>query len=250
MDTLEHLTNFASENEFKAIELVSFPPFDAYVLEQITDEIKGKIKKFNASYHLPAWEINIGALNHSIREVSVDETKKLIDLSGNLGIKKVSMHPGSFASFPELYTLLNRQVNLIAQKSVFDIFEYCKNKNIDLTIENLPFGEPLFQKPEDFELFTKKGIGMLLDTAHAVTANVDPMEFIKKFGNRISEIHLVDGFKGQPDIHYALGTGDVNYVAVLDELQRIKYKGPIILEMKSENDVVASLNLLKKKAYL
>lgn len=249
LNLLDYFTTFASKNNFKIIEIVSFPPFDADVLLEIKDDIKGRIANFETSYHLPSWEINICAINPYVRKASIDETKRLIDLAKELGIKKVAMHPGCYASMPDVYALLGQQVKNTAQNSILDIFEYCQGKKIELCIENLPFSEPFFQRPEEFELFIDKGIGMLVDTAHAVTSGIDPVNFIRKFGNKVSEVHLVDGFKGKEDMHYTLGVGEVDIPTFLDELVEIKYGGSVILELKSEKDVLDSLNALKKKGY-
>lgn len=250
VNTLEYFVDFASANGFKLIELTSFPPLNANALNQIKTGIREKIKHFETICHLPSWENNICALNPDIRKVSIEETKKLIDIASDLGITKISMHPGFFTCMPEIYTLFEEQVKNIARKVIFDILKYCQNKNIQLCLENLPNPEPLFRKPEEFESFVEQGVGLLLDTAHAVTSGVDPIDFIKKFGNKIVEVHLVDGFKGKPDIHYPLGKGEVDYVAVLNQLQKIKSQAPVILELKSEKDTIESLKVLKKKKYL
>lgn len=246
---LDFLTKVASENNLKIIEIASVPPFDSNFLGQIKDEIRKRLEKFETLYHLPSWEINICALNPEVRRVSVDETKKLIDLAKELGIKKVSMHPGCYAAMPDTYSMLGQQVRAVAEKTIPEIFGYCVKNDIELCIENLPVTEPFFQRPDEFEPFVEKGIGMLVDTAHAVTAGVDPIDFVRKFGKRISEVHLVDGFRGKQDIHYPIGTGEVNYRAFLDELKRIEYEGPVILELKSEKDVVDSIDVLRKSGF-
>lgn len=249
LNLLNYFTDFASKNNFKIIEIASFPPFDADVLYKIKDEIKKSTAGFEVIYHLPSWEINIGALNSAVRKTAVGETKKLVDLAKELGIKKVSMHPGCYTAMPDVYALLGPQVRAAAQNSVLDIFSYCKNKNLELCIENLPFDEPFFRKPEEFEIFMEKGIGLLVDTAHATTSEVNPVDFVRRFTSKISEVHLVDGFKGKKDTHYALGTGEVNCAEFLDELARIKYKGPVIFELKSEKDLADSIAFLKKQGY-
>ena len=45
------------------------------------------------------------------------------------------MHPGYYTSMPDICVLLEREIKNIAQDSIFDIFKYCKNKNIELSIE-------------------------------------------------------------------------------------------------------------------
>lgn len=246
---LDYFLNFALKNEIKIIEIGSFPPFDAGVLEKIKSETKRRIEKFKTIYHLPSWEINICAINSGVRKASLQETKKLIKFAKDIGIKRLSLHPGCYTAMPDIYALMTQQVKSIAKETILDIFEKCRNNGLELAIENLPFNEPFFQKPEEFEPFIERGIGMLIDTAHAVTSGVDPIDFVKKFQKKISEVHLVDGFKGKKDIHYALGMGELDYLSFLKELAKIKYKGPIILELKSEKDFFKTLNILKKTKY-
>jgi sugar phosphate isomerase/epimerase len=87
---------------------------------------------------------------------------------------------------------------------------------------------------------------MVLDTVHALTSYVEPFEFIAKFGNRIKEVHLTDGFREEPISHYPVGTGEVNCLAVLKRLQEINYEGRIILEVDSKKALLKSLAYLKE----
>lgn len=250
LSLLDYSTWLASKYGFKIIEITPSAPLTADVLSRFKGEIKEKIGKFETICHLPSGEINICALNPQVREASVAETKKLIDLAKEMGIGKVSMHPGCYAAMPDTYALLGQQLRTDAQESIFDIFKHCRSNGLELCLENLPFNEPFFQRPDEFKPFVAKGVGILIDAAHAVTAGVDPNEFISVHRGNISEVHLVDGFKGKMDVHYALGAGELNYSSFLDELKKASYNGPVILELKSEEDLVASLNILTRDGYL
>jgi len=247
LSILDDFVEFALENGFRMIEAGSASLIAADLLFPMAAEIKRRISQFQAvTYHLPSGEINIAALHEGIRIEAVRETKKHILLCQEIGIDKVVMHPGCFAAMPNIYLLMERETRQAAKQSVLEIFEYCRARNIELSIENLPCNEPFFQRPAEFEPFIEKGIGMVLDTVHALTSNVEPFEFITKFGNRIKEVHLTDGFKGDPISHYPVGTGAVNCLAVLRRLEEINYGGRIVLEVGSKKDLVESLAYLKE----
>lgn len=247
LSILDGFTEFALENGFSMIETGSASLISADLLFPMAAEIKKKISQFEvAIYHLPSGEINIAALHQGIRREAVQETKKHILLCQEIGIAKVVMHPGCFAAMPNIYLLMARETREAAKQSILEIFEYCRAKNVELSIENLPRNEPFFQRPTEFEPFIEKGIGMVLDTVHALTSNVEPFEFITKFGNRIKEVHLTDGFKEDPISHYPVGTGEVNCLAILKRLDEINYEGRIILEVDSKKDLLQSVAYLKE----
>jgi len=92
----------------------------------------------------------------------------------------------------------------------------------------------------------KKGAYLTVDTGHAATVNIDPVSFLERFGKKVRHVHLQDGLVGMPDDHHALGNGDVDYVKFLNKLEEMKFKDFVILELVSEEDVIKSLNRLKK----
>jgi len=246
LSILDNFIGFARENGFRIIEVGSASLIAADLLFPIAEEIKKRISKFQlVTYHLPSGEINIAALHQGIRREAVEETKRHILLCQEIGIDKVVMHPGCFAAMPNIYLLMEREVRETAKQSVLEIFEYCRAMNIELSIENLPRNEPLFQRPEEFEPFIEQGIGMVLDTVHALTSDVEPFKFITKFGNKIKEVHLTDGFRENPIFHYPIGAGEVNCLAVIKMLEEIEYKGRIILEVDSKKDFLQSLPYFK-----
>ncbi len=248
---LKDFVNFVKKSGFEIIELTSTSVFPADLLLSITDKIKKEISSFKEiTYHLPIGEINISAFHQGIRREAIKETKKHIDLAQRIGIDRVVIHPGCFLAMPKIYSLMRKQIKEIAKRSIFEIFDYCKTKNIQLSVENLPRNEPLFQKPEAFEVFGKRGIGICLDTVHSFVSNVNPVDFIKKFGKRIKEVHLTDGVYKYPLSHYPLGSGEVDLPSVLNELEKINYQGPVILEVNSKKDLKESKKYLKSIGYL
>jgi len=243
--------NFALENNFRSIEIITFNIFTSDLIWKFIDKIQEKIKVFDSvTYHLPYGEINICALHDTIRKQSIKETKEHIKIAKNLGIQKLVLHPGSYASSPGQYRLFRDRTKKISKKSILELESFSKKYGLELCLENLPHEELLFRKPEEFEYFIEKGLNLTLDTSHTLTCGINPVSFIHRFGNKIKHVHLADGFKNKPDYHYALGEGELDYEGFLGELRRMGYSGDIILEMKSVADVVKSINLLKGTGYL
>jgi len=252
LSLLDDFARFVLENGFATIEIeFGFSIIGAELLLPLASELRAIIRPFHiVSCHLPLGEVNIAALHSGMRREAIAETKRHIDLCGQLAISRLVMHPGCFGATPDRYSLLEKHTRQIAEQSVFEIAGYAKKKNMELSIENLHRSEALFRKPEEFEPFVRKGIGMTLDTVHAFVSGVNPLDFMTRFGRKITEVHLTDGVESDSYAHYPLGTGMVDCIAVLRKLEEIGYDGRIILEVNSKDDLIQSKKFLQGKGYL
>jgi sugar phosphate isomerase/epimerase len=252
LSLLDDFARFVLENGFDTIEIeFGFSIISAELLFPLLDELKAIIRPFRAvSCHLPLGEVNIAALHSTMRREAIAETKRHIDLCGELGISVLVMHPGCFSATPDRYALLEKQTRQIAEQSVFEIADYTKKKNMELSVENLHCGEALFREPGEFEPFVRKGIGLTLDTVHAFVSGVNPLDFITRYGKKIREVHLTDGIAGDSYAHYPVGTGMLDCIAVLRKLDEIGYDGRIILEVNSKDALLQSKKFLRRNGYL
>ena len=249
---LHDFARFVLENGFDTIEIeFGFSIISAELLLPLISELRAIIRPFRAvSCHLPLGEVNIAALHSTMRREAIAETKRHIDLCGELGISVLVMHPGCFGATPDRYALLEKQTRQIAERSVFEIASYCKKNHMELYVENLHRNEALFREPGEFEPFVRKGIGLTLDTVHAFVSGVNPLDFITKYGKKITEVHLTDGVVSDSYAHYPVGTGMVDCMAVLRKLDEIGYDRSIILEVNSKDALLQSKKFLKQKGYL
>ena len=252
LSLLDDFARFVLENGFDAIEIeFGFSIIGAEFLLPMASELRAIIRPFHiVSCHLPLGEVNIAALHSGMRREAIAETKRHIDLCGQLAISRLVMHPGCFGATPDRYSLLEKHTRQIAEQSVFEIAGYAKKKNMELSIENLHRSEALFRKPEEFEPFVRKGIGMTLDAVHAFVSGVNPLDFVTRFGRKITEVHLTDGVESDSYAHYPLGTGMVDCTGILRKLREIGYDGRIILEVNSKDDLIQSKRFLQGKGYL
>lgn len=252
LSVLQDFARFVPENGFDATEIdFGFSIISAEYLLPLAGELRAIICPFRTvSCHLPLGDVNIAALHFTMRREAIAETKRHIDLCEKLGISKLVMHPGCFAATPDRYALLEKQARQIAEEGVFEIAAYCEKNHMELSVENLHRNETHFREPEEFEPFVRRGLGMALDTVHAYVSGVNPLDFITRFGKKITEVHLNDGVASEPYAHYALGTGMVDCLAVLRKLEEIGYDGRIVIEVNSKEDLIKSKMFLKEKGYL
>jgi inosose dehydratase len=89
-------------------------------------------------------------------------------------------------------------------------------------------------------------VGLCFDTGHWAYAGGDPLEAVKRCGERIWHVHFKDCHGGiaeraraeewdyfravREGVFYGLGQGDVDFPAILNELQRQEYSGWIVVE--------------------
>ncbi|WP_460636033.1 sugar phosphate isomerase/epimerase family protein [Larkinella harenae] len=80
---------------------------------------------------------------------------------------------------------------------------------------------------------TSKYLGACADIGHWVRSGLDPVDCLKKLQGHIVGMHFKDVKKDSPDGKYhdvIWGTGDCKVDAVIAELKRQKFKGPISVE--------------------
>jgi len=105
-----------------------------------------------------------------------------------------------------------------------------------LAIHNHPEGSgSLYWNPDAFVKACEghsPRIGGCPDTGHWVRSGLDTLESLKKYRNRINEVHLKDAeISGKRDSRdVPLGTGKAHYTALLQQLHDWKWRGVMIVE--------------------
>jgi sugar phosphate isomerase/epimerase len=248
---LDDFADFVLANSLDVAEIEpGFSVIGARELSTAGGELRRILSRFRSvSCHLPLGEINIAAFHAAVRQASLNETKRHIELCQELGVTGLVMHPGCFAATPDRYLMLAAQARAVAERSVLELRDFCAGMSMQLAVENMHSKEPFFQRPEEFERLVAAGVGMALDTVHAHVSGVDPLDFIAMYGRRIAEVHLTDGIAGEPLAHYPVGTGEVDCLAVLGKLREMDFDGSIILEVESKQALTASLEFLRAHGF-
>lgn len=71
-----------------------------------------------------------------------------------------------------------------------------------------------------------------LDTGHANITGVDPGEYARALGSRLSTLHIHDN-DGKRDLHTCPYTGSINWESFFSALNEMRYKGTLSLEAGS-----------------
>lgn len=90
--------------------------------------------------------------------------------------------------------------------------------------------------PEDYEVILTEldtpRLGITVDTGHFHAANVDTEALIRRFQDRIYNVHIKDHIGTQSVV---IGRGEINLGSVLGALREIGYDGPLAVEMEVED---------------
>jgi sugar phosphate isomerase/epimerase len=72
-----------------------------------------------------------------------------------------------------------------------------------------------------------------LDLSHTSVSQSDPLAWIDELGERIAHLHLADGTGSPHDDHLVPGRGNQPCGEVIERLNRLQYKGIIVLEVNT-----------------
>lgn len=115
-----------------------------------------------------------------------------------------------------------------------------KATNIKVAIHNHGPGDKVYPSPES--IFEKvkdldQRIGLCIDIGHTIRIGLDPSKNLKKYKDRLHDIHLKDVNIAAAEGHSVeLGRGVIDIPGVLKTLQKIKYKGVMGLEFEKDGD--------------
>ncbi len=115
-----------------------------------------------------------------------------------------------------------------------------KETDIILAIHNHGPEDKIFPSPASVYAKIKnldKRIGLCIDVGHTYRLGQDPAEEIKKFKDRLYDVHLKDVDAQKPDGKVLeIGRGKMNIPSILKALKEIEYKGIVGIEYEKDGD--------------
>lgn len=97
-----------------------------------------------------------------------------------------------------------------------------------------------YESPEDVlkALSTvSRTVGSTADVGHFASCGYDPVEAIRKLGDRLHLVHLKDVEAAQGETNVLLGKGVARIPEVMEELRRQKFSGLVAIEYEKEGSV-------------
>jgi sugar phosphate isomerase/epimerase len=201
-----------------------------HYLPMIGLSLESMMKSYDLTYsiHAPFNDINIASLNESVREMSVIELIKIMNMASELDIKTVTIHPGLYSMV--VSGLEDRSI-MAAKRSLRTLDRMAQECGVRLCVENMPgFKFFLGQTAEQMsELLEGTNLPICLDIGHANTTG-QLNEIIDVLGSRIMNVHIHDN-DGKQDQHLTIGEGTVDFDDCLKRLS--SYGGRYIIECKT-----------------
>jgi sugar phosphate isomerase/epimerase len=237
--SLEEIFDYLESIKVEYVEIIKEYPYHSIDPELVNSY------KFKTSVHSPLSDINIASLNESIKKASVKEIKDSIDLASKINASAVVVHPGHMAflarEFPD--EIMNNSL-----KSLNECLKYAEEHGISLCVENMPDMEGLICKSLDelYELTQELGTLMTIDVGHAHNMGLSVDEMLKY--DNIGHIHLSDN-DGSFDNHDAIGSKNIDFELLFKGLNKKKFNGVCVIEVKKQDEILESLNYIKKVVY-
>lgn len=117
-----------------------------------------------------------------------------------------------------------------------NMIDYCENKDICITTENLPnFEEGSFlgRFDELYKFISDNNIDLTFDTTHCAFGGFPIIETFKRFKGFIKNIHLSDFDNGIE--HKVLGEGSLPLKDFIAQLKKDNYDGIVTIELDFDN---------------
>lgn len=257
VSTISDFLQYASDREFKIVELVAEPPFcfigdiDTFQREAIKQEAIDL--GLELSVHATFSDINIAAFNPHIRDASQKIVLKSIDFAADVGASIVTVHPGELSAGGAYYP----DIVIKNNKNALNIFaDYAQSKNIRIGYENYPLlpwnqfedSYSPYKIKELIQIVNKENLGITWDVGHSNTTNFKMIEFFNCFKEHLFHIHFHDNAgpkDGWTDTHSEIGLGTINWEELIALLKSINYQRFIVFELNSKEKIENSLKFLQ-----
>lgn len=117
--------------------------------------------------------------------------------------------------------------------------------NIKIAIHEHKKGSSIYWHPDSVLAAIKghKNIGACADLGHWVRSGLDPVACLKMLNGHVTGLHLKDIDKTDHETDVDLGTGSIDYAAVVKELRRQKFTG--FAHVECEHNMEDNLQIVK-----
>ena len=167
--------------------------------------------------------------HHSLRQIAYGVVDFAKDHQKNRAFfefaKKVGLSSLSADPLPESFESLDKLV---------------EEFKIPIAIHNHGPEDPRYRTPEMIAKALKdhhRLIGLCVDTGHFLMADVNPVEVVREFKDRVYGVHLKDvKSEGKQKRWSVLGEGDLKTADLLRALKDTGFKGGLSLEYEEEED--------------
>lgn len=160
--------------------------------------------------------------------------RKEIELTGRMNCGVAVMHP-----YYEADREKSREGNIALISKLLPVLE---ENHVILSLENIfgnRYSDIYLSNAEDMlfytDYFQSPYVGVCLDTGHAIIRKEDPIEMLKKIGEKLTAVHLHTTVP-TIDLHaipYCTGYGErIGWKELAQELEKLPYQGTFNMEIR------------------
>jgi sugar phosphate isomerase/epimerase len=178
--------------------------------------------------------VNTAEIMPTVRKAAEAHLREYVDLTVALGCEYLVVHCGFH------FSAYLATVRAALYETMARCVEYGQRRRVPLVIENmnpLPrdsefqyLGVTVDELRALFDRIRSPYLGLALDVAHSELVPGGTVSFVRALGERIHSVQLSDN-RGRVDEHLAIGKGTIDFVRVLGALERIRFTGPLIIEL-------------------
>lgn len=249
--------NYANLNFFEIQELLDKDDYQDIFIK-LTNILKETPIIFNIAHapiHYPFFFNNYYKRNDI--DILEDRILKAIDISKEVGVKKIVIHVGTY---------LDENYNYDIEKSIEHNIKYLEpfvlkamENNIQIAIENgtqMEKDEPSFKNTAPYidelikiveyynKKYEKEVMGICFDFGHANVGNLDIYNEIKKIGSKLKVTHIHDNYG--TDSHNQPFDGTINWNDVRKALTEINYTGELTSEVRYTSEELSDSSNINK----
>ena len=182
------------------------------------------------------WKYPLTSSNEAIRQKAKDIVKRQLDVAALLGADTILVVPGLVgADFIPGGEVIEYDVAYHRSlEALTELKEYAEKTKVNIGLENV--WNKFLLSPLEMRDFADKidspYVGVYFDVGNVLYSGY-PEHWIKILGSRIKKVHFKD-FKvsvGNINGFVDLLSGDVNYPAVVEQLEKVGYGDYVIAEM-------------------
>jgi len=180
------------------------------------------------SFHLPFAPFsqnNIASTDANIRNRSIELQKEYIKRVGDIGIGVVIIHPSGEPIMSED----RKEMLKYSAESLGILANEGLKCGVTIAVENLPrtcLGKDSHEIKELISVHSN--LHVCFDTNHLLSQPINA--FIEDVGEKIITTHISD-FDFKNERHWLPGEGYIDWIEVLNALEKKSYRGPLMYEM-------------------
>lgn len=233
LPVLSEIQTFA-ELGFDYLELTMDEPEAHY--STLSANLKAITKKLQDNAmgiicHMPTF-VSSADLTDSIRKASVTEIKRSFSVAADLGVEKVVLHPPMISG---MGTFVPDRARAYAFEFLSEMVELSEALGVTICLENMMPRNNFGVEPVELDTIFRRfpSLQFTFDTGHANLGKKGTERFqklVKQFGERIGHVHLSDN-RGVYDEHLPLGSGNIDFKQLAEDLKNLKYMGTVTFEV-------------------